>query len=113
MFQKTRAISLKKAVQQENPKIKNFCAACFDGIYPTGDITPDLLEDIEADLNIVLPVQRFLELEAEGAIGSLAPTSYSFMGYQMNNSEWRQKYGPEVAGLMKDEAVDAVLLTPA
>jgi len=40
---------LKKAVQTENPKIKNFCAACFDGIYPTGDITPDLLEDIEAD----------------------------------------------------------------
>jgi amidophosphoribosyltransferase len=41
--------SLKKAVQTENPKITNFCAACFDGIYPTGDITPDLLEDIEAD----------------------------------------------------------------
>jgi len=41
--------ALKRAVQQENPKIKNFCAACFDGIYPTGDITPDLLEDIEAD----------------------------------------------------------------
>ena len=69
----------------------------------------DLLEDV----NIVLPVGRFRELEGEGAIGSLAPTSYSFMGYQMNNSEWRQRYGPEVAGLMKDEAVDAVLLTPA
>ena len=69
----------------------------------------DLLDDI----NIVLPINRFLELEAEGAIGSLAPTSYSFMGYQMNNSEWRDKYAPEVAGLMKDETVDAVLLTPA
>ncbi|MBE3124589.1 MAG: amidophosphoribosyltransferase [Acidobacteria bacterium] len=41
--------ALKKAVRTENPKITNFCAACFDGIYPTGDITPDLLEDIEAD----------------------------------------------------------------
>jgi amidophosphoribosyltransferase len=41
--------ALKKAVQQENPKIRHFCAACFDGIYPTGDITADLLEDIEAD----------------------------------------------------------------
>ena len=41
--------ALKKAVRTENPKIKNFCAACFDGLYPTGDITPDLLEDIEAD----------------------------------------------------------------
>lgn len=69
----------------------------------------DLLEDV----NIVLPLQRFLELESEGAIGSLAPTSYSFMGYQMNNSEWRERYAPEVAGLMKDEAVDCALLTPA
>jgi len=69
----------------------------------------DLLEDV----NIVLPLQRFLELESEGTIGSLAPTSYSFMGYQMNNAEWREKYAPEVAGLMKDEAVDCVLLTPA
>ncbi len=41
--------ALKKAVQQENPKIKNFCAACFDGIYPTGDITPEMLADIESD----------------------------------------------------------------
>jgi D-proline reductase (dithiol) PrdB len=69
--------------------------------------------DLQADLNIALPVRRFADLEEEGTIGSLAPTSYSFMGYQMNNREWREKYAPEVAGLMKDEAVDAVLLTPA
>jgi hypothetical protein len=69
--------------------------------------------DIAADLNVQLPVHRFAELEAEGVIGSLAPTSYSFMGYQPDTREWREKYAPEVAGLMKDEAVDAVLLTPA
>jgi D-proline reductase (dithiol) PrdB len=69
--------------------------------------------DLLADVNTVLPVHRFAELEAEGVIGSLAPTSYSFMGYQPNTSEWRERYGSEVAGLMKDEAVDAVLLAPA
>ena len=69
--------------------------------------------DVKADLNIELPVHRFAQLEAEGTIGSLAPTAYSFMGYQTNTSEWREKYAPDVAGLMKDEAVDAVLLTPA
>jgi D-proline reductase (dithiol) PrdB len=69
--------------------------------------------DLKADLNVQLPVHRFAELEAEGAIGSLAPTAYSLMGYQMDTREWREKYAPEVAGLMKDEAVDAVLLTPA
>jgi len=69
--------------------------------------------DILADVNVVLPLNRFAELEADGVIGSLAPTCYSFMGYQMDLGEWREKYAPEVAGLMKDEAVDIVLLTPA
>ncbi len=68
--------------------------------------------DILLDLNIALPLQRFLELESEGVIGSLAPTSYSFMGYQQNTAEWRQRYAPEAAALMKDEGVDAVFLTP-
>jgi len=68
--------------------------------------------DILADVNIVLPVHRLLELESEGVIGSLAATSYSFMGYQMNLREWREKYVPEVASLMRGEAVDAVLVTP-
>ncbi len=69
--------------------------------------------DMLADVNTVLPVHRFAELEAEGVIGSLAQTNYSFMGYQPDTTEWRDHYGPEVAGLMKDEAVDAVLLAPA
>jgi len=63
---------------------------------------------------VVLPINRFTELESEGLIGSLAPTAYSFMGYQAAGAnEWREKYAPEVAGLMKAEAVDVALLTPA
>jgi amidophosphoribosyltransferase len=54
--------SLKKAVAMENPKIKNFCAACFDGIYPTGDITPDLLEDIEAERKLAQDGQLELNI---------------------------------------------------
>ena len=69
--------------------------------------------DILIDVNIVLPVHRFLELESEDVIGSLASTSYSFMGYQPNTDEWRQRYGPEAASLMKEEGVDVVLLTPS
>jgi amidophosphoribosyltransferase len=41
--------ALKKAVRIENKKIKDFCAACFDGIYPTGDVTPEILKEIEID----------------------------------------------------------------
>jgi D-proline reductase (dithiol) PrdB len=71
--------------------------------------------DLEADVNIALPVHRFLELESAGEIGSLAPTHYSFMGYQgypPNSHEWENHYGPEMAARMKEEGVDAVLLTP-
>ncbi|MBI1885655.1 MAG: hypothetical protein HYS09_05000 [Chloroflexi bacterium] len=69
--------------------------------------------DILADINVVLPLGRFLELEEEGVIGSLAQTHYSFMGYQMDTRAWREQYGPEVAGLLKDEGADCVFLTPA
>jgi D-proline reductase (dithiol) PrdB len=71
------------------------------------------LRDMLADFNTVLPLHRLAELESGGVIGSLADTNYSFMGYQPNTTEWRDRYGPEVAGLLKDEAVDAVLLAPA
>jgi len=41
--------SLKKAVQQENKNLKQFCEACFSGVYPTCDISPELLRSIEQD----------------------------------------------------------------
>ena len=41
--------NLKAAVRLGNPEITNFCAACFDGIYPTGDVTPDILKEIEKE----------------------------------------------------------------
>jgi len=71
--------------------------------------------DILQDLNVALPIQRFLELAWEGVIGSLTETHYSFMGYQgypADLSGWRQGYGPQVASLMKAEGVDCVLITP-
>jgi D-proline reductase (dithiol) PrdB len=71
------------------------------------------LRDMLADFNTVLPLHRLAELETEGLIGSLAGTNYSFMGYQPNTTEWRERYGPEVAALLKDDAVDAALIAPA
>jgi amidophosphoribosyltransferase len=41
--------NLKKAVRMENPDLKHFCAACFDGNYITGDITPEMLQKIEKE----------------------------------------------------------------
>jgi amidophosphoribosyltransferase len=45
--------SLKKAVQTGNKKITQFCGACFDGHYPTGDVTPEVLETIEKDRKFI------------------------------------------------------------
>jgi amidophosphoribosyltransferase len=36
------------AVQSVGPE-RQFCKACFDGHYPTGDITERMLSDIEND----------------------------------------------------------------
>ena len=69
-------------------------------------------DDIDLDFNVAIPIAPMLELERLGVIGSLAPTSYSFMGYQPDTTEWRARYAPEVAQRMKSEQVDAVLLTP-
>ena len=72
-------------------------------------------EPLLEDMNIALPIQRFLELEEGGEIGSLAPSHYSFMGFQgfpANTAAWRDEYGPEVAARMKEEGVDAAFLTP-
>ena len=71
--------------------------------------------DLAADIDIALPVHRAAELERAGEIGALAPSAYSFMGFQGNAgnlSGWRDRYGPEVVAHMRDEGVDAVLLTP-
>ncbi len=68
------------------------------------------------DANIVLPRQRFQELAAEGIVGSVAETHYSFMGYQgypPDTSAWSEIYGPQVAAKFKAENVDCVFLTPA
>jgi hypothetical protein len=73
--------------------------------------------DAEEDFNILLPVNRFQELENAGEIGSLAPSAYSVMGYQghpaPDYSHWRGKYGPEMLEQMTAEGVEALLLTPA
>ncbi len=71
-------------------------------------------EDIEQDVDIVLPVHRFQELVQAGEVGALAPHHYSFMGYQQQGApEWRERYGTEVAQRLVEEEVDAALLTPA
>jgi D-proline reductase (dithiol) PrdB len=68
---------------------------------------------IKKDMNVMLPLRRFAEFEEEGIIGRLAPTCYSYYGFQHDPTELLQKAMPEVASRMREECVEAVLLTPA
>ena len=68
---------------------------------------------IKQDMNVTLPLGRFQEFEASGVIGGLAPTSYSYYGYQTDPTALLEETMPKVAADMKTEGVEAVFLTPA
>ncbi|MCH8197530.1 MAG: selenoprotein B glycine/betaine/sarcosine/D-proline reductase [Proteobacteria bacterium] len=65
----------------------------------------------QQDVNVVFPIDRLRELEAAGEIGSLARFHYTFMsaGSQAEDFEPGAR---EVAGLLKEDQVNAVLLCP-
>lgn len=68
---------------------------------------------IKQDINVILPLQRMEEFEKEGIIGRLAPTAYSFYGFQWQNTDFLKEAIEPISQLMKEEGVEAVLLTPA
>jgi amidophosphoribosyltransferase len=39
--------ALKKAISDVNPNLTSFEASCFDGVYITGDVSPDYLDKLE------------------------------------------------------------------
>ena len=63
------------------------------------------------DVNVVLPLDRFKELESDGTISSLAGIHYSFMGAGLLPEDYEAD-AAQVAGLLKQDKVDAVFLTP-
>jgi len=65
------------------------------------------------DINVILPLARMAEFEKEKIIGRLAPTAYSFYGFQWQNTDFLKEAIEPISKMMKDEKVEAVLLTPA
>jgi hypothetical protein len=61
----------------------------------------------------MLPLARFREFDEEDIIGRLAPTCYSYYGFQMDTTTLLTETMPRVADKMREENVEAVLLTPA
>ena len=64
----------------------------------------------QQDINVVFPIDRLRELAARDAIGSVAGYHYSVMG--ATTPEQMEPAAHEMAGLLKADGVDAVLLVP-
>ena len=89
-------------------------------VTPTSTRPPELLTShisinfdrtgFQEDWNVVFPIDRLTELAAEGTIGSLAATHYSFMG--ATDPVEMEPHAREVAGRLKEDNVDAVILSP-
>jgi D-proline reductase (dithiol) PrdB len=67
---------------------------------------------IEADRNLALPIDRLRELIAAGIVGGTAPRHFSIMGSIIAPARLISESGPEIAHLLHEDNVDAVLLAP-
>lgn len=64
----------------------------------------------QRDWNVVFPMDRLRELVGEGTVGSEAAYHYSFMG--ATDPAAMELAARNLAGLLKGDGVDAVLLVP-
>lgn len=68
---------------------------------------------IKEDINVMLPLERLVEFESEGLIGELAPSAYSFYGFQWQGDAFLKTAIEPMVAQMVAEKVDGALLTPA
>jgi hypothetical protein len=68
---------------------------------------------VKQDINVILPLARMAEFEEEKIIGRLAPTAFSFYGFQWQNTDFLKEAIEPISKGMKKEGVEVVFLTPA
>jgi amidophosphoribosyltransferase len=51
-------VEMERAVRKQNPRIQSFCKACFTGDYPTGDVSSEMLAEIENERDINIEKQN-------------------------------------------------------
>jgi hypothetical protein len=66
----------------------------------------------QRDLNVALPLQRLAELVAAGDVGSIAPTHYSVMGFQLDATAQLTQSAPAIAASMRAEGATGAVLAP-
>jgi D-proline reductase (dithiol) PrdB len=71
--------------------------------------------DADQDLNVVFPLERLRELAGLGEIGAVGADHFSFMGHILppHIHTLIHTTAPQVARRLKQDGVDAAILTPA
>ncbi len=67
--------------------------------------------DVNKDINCMFPYQRINELVADGFIKEAADIHVGFMGGGGIQTEFKEKTGPNIANIFKEQGVDIVILT--
>jgi glycine/betaine/sarcosine/D-proline reductase family selenoprotein B len=69
------------------------------------------VQAVAADHQVVLPLGHLKLLEANGTIGEVLPTAYSFVG-ATSQVRLKKRVASEWAEMLREEKADAVLLVP-
>ncbi len=87
-----------------------------------GDVTTETIQahhlhietsHLMKDLDVCFPVPLLRQLAEEGAIGEVAPSHYSIMGFQgPDTSRLQRESCPAIARAMLEEQVDLALMVP-
>lgn len=64
----------------------------------------------QRDINTICPIERLRELVDEGVIGGLAETHYTVMG--STDPTTMEESADQITGQLRQERIDAVLLSP-
>lgn len=67
--------------------------------------------DVNKDINCMFPIDPLRQLVKEGYIKEIAPVHFGFMGGGGDQDKFKNETGPEIARMLKEENVDAVILT--
>jgi len=67
--------------------------------------------DANRDLNCMFPIDRLAEIQQAGLIKAVAPRHFGFMGGGGDQTAFAESTGPDIAKKLREDAVDAVLLT--
>jgi D-proline reductase (dithiol) PrdB len=69
-------------------------------------------EDADLDINVVFPIDRLRELQAEGFIGGISRKHIGYMGYTMRLKDMYEQTAVQIADeIDKGSRADAVILT--